>query len=496
LEYLTKLPEVFPSTSLPSSANITRLVNDNLIKKIGPRLYTKNLLDKPEVIVVRNIWNIVGIFAPGAVVSHRTALENRPSPEGIVFISGAYARTIKLPGLIIKQLEGPDATDTDLRYLKVLFLASTPRAFLENLMPSRERDQVSKTVGRAEIERRVTQIQRNQGSEELIKLLNDAKKIAPKLNLNEEYEILNEICESVMRIKRTRLYSPEAIGIAATTPYDANRSRIFDGIFANLSNFTPILRTDDSLDSDKKFSNIGFFDAYFSNYIEGTEFTVDEAMAIIFDQQIPALRPQDAKDILGTYRLSGNRHEMTVVPSDFEHFISLIKTRHSIIMAGRSPEIAGKFKTKNNKSGGTDFVDYDLVIGTLSQGYQRYEALKRPFSKALFMMFMIAEVHPFADGNGRLARVMMNAELISARQTRIIIPSVYRREYISSLNNLSQHNDSISFIRVMDYAQNFVSRCDVSDFDRLRAFLKEQNAFHDPDNFTKLIIPGTEQRQR
>ena len=30
------------------------------------------------------------------------------------------------------------------------------------------------------------------------------------------------------------------------------------------------------------------------------------------------------------------------------------------------------------------------------------------------MMFMMSEVHPFDDGNGRLARLMMNTELVSA----------------------------------------------------------------------------------
>ena len=29
-------------------------------------------------------------------------------------------------------------------------------------------------------------------------------------------------------------------------------------------------------------------------------------------------------------------------------------------------------------------------------------------------MFMMSEVHPFDDGNGRLAHLMMHAELVSA----------------------------------------------------------------------------------
>jgi hypothetical protein len=33
-----------------------------------------------------------------------------------------------------------------------------------------------------------------------------------------------------------------------------------------------------------------FFEAYFSNFIEGTEFAVDEAAAIIFENRIPKNR--------------------------------------------------------------------------------------------------------------------------------------------------------------------------------------------------------------
>ena len=37
---------------------------------------------------------------------------------------------------------------------------------------------------------------------------------------------------------------------------------------------------------------------------------------------------------------------------------------------------------------------------------------------------MVNEIHPFLEGNGRIARVMMNAELVRAKQTRMIIPNV------------------------------------------------------------------------
>ena len=37
---------------------------------------------------------------------------------------------------------------------------------------------------------------------------------------------------------------------------------------------------------------------------------------------------------------------------------------------------------------------------------------------------MVNEIHPFLEGNGRIARITMDAELVKAKQTRIIIPNV------------------------------------------------------------------------
>ena len=77
------------------------------------------------------------------------------------------------------------------------------------------------------------------------------------------------------------------------------------------------------------------------------------------------------------------------------------------------------------------------------------------------MMFLVAEVHPFADGNGRIARVMMNAELLSGGQTRIFIPSVLPQR-VRQRPEAADQLPAIppAFLRVMSYAQEFVSRID------------------------------------
>jgi fido (protein-threonine AMPylation protein) len=135
------------------------------------------------------------------------------------------------------------------------------------------------------------------------------------------------------------------------------------------------------------------------------------------------------------------------------------------------------------------FVARELVTGTLRQGFGMFQALEEPFARALFMMFLVAEVHPFMDGNGRMARVMMNAELVAGGQTRIFIPSVYRNEYIGSLKRLTNHCDPQGFTRVMDYAQQFVARIDFADLNGARQALADHNAFLDPADQVKLRMP-------
>ena len=172
--------------------------------------------------------------------------------------------------------------------------------------------------------------------------------------------------------------------------------------------------------------------------------------------------------------------------ASFEEFLALLKGRHAAIMEGRPEKLPERFKEQNSQAGATLFVTPELVAGTLRQGYGMYQALEDPFARALFMMFLVSEVHPFADGNGRIARVMMNAELLSGGQSRIFIPSVYRNEYVSALKRLTNYNDLVGFLRVMDFAQMFVSRIDFTDLVIAQHALTICDASQDPSDEVKL----------
>lgn len=157
-------------------------------------------------------------------------------------------------------------------------------------------------------------------------------------------------------------------------------------------------------------------------------------------------------------------------------------------MAGREDCAPGAFKILANRAGQTEFVDPKLVEGTLRYGFRLYIALKEPMAKAIFMMFMCSEVHPFIDGNGRVSRIMMNAELVKANETRIIVPTVFREDYILTLRRLSRQGDSLAFIKVMEKLQKFSHNLYGENFEELTEYLEQCSAFEEPEEGKLKIV--------
>ena len=121
--------------------------------------------------------------------------------------------------------------------------------------------------------------------------------------------------------------------------------------------------------------------------------------------------------------------------------------------------------------------------GTLRRGFEYYQALEHPFARALFMLFMISEIHPFTDGNGRISRVMMNAELVAADQSKIIIPTVFREDYLNALRRLTRRGDPSVIIRAMSRVRQFSANLIGDDFEATRKYLEECNAFKDGEGY-------------
>ena len=117
------------------------------------------------------------------------------------------------------------------------------------------------------------------------------------------------------------------------------------------------------------------------------------------------------------------------------------------------------------------------------KGFEYYQALESPFAKALFMLFMISEVHPFNDGNGRISRIMMNAELVHADQSKIIIPTVFREDYLNALRRLTRKGDPSVIVRAISRVRQFSANITGEDFVATKEYLEKCYAFKDGDGY-------------
>ena len=122
-------------------------------------------------------------------------------------------------------------------------------------------------------------------------------------------------------------------------------------------------------------------------------------------------------------------------------------------------------------------------------GGYHYLALRQPFARAVYIMFMISEIHPFLDGNGRLARIMMNAELVRGSQSKIIIPTVYRDDYLGALRKLTRQKAPKPYVRMMSRALEFSATIFGEDMGEMQNSLVESSAFMEHTEGKLKIIP-------
>jgi len=468
---------IFSSSDQKISKQTSKLEKNGKIRKIAQRIYSSNLIDQPEEIIRRNLFMVLGRLYPDAVLSHRSAFEFEPTDEGHIFLTYSYTKKVNLAGVVLRFLEGHKALPGDNQISGGLYASQRARAFLENLQPSKNVSGSAKCLPITTIENKLEHIIRINGEEELNNIRDKAREIAPELKMEREFERLNKIISALLTTHRPKiLSSPIAVARAFGFPYDPDRIKLFEDLFRELKTGEFKNRSDKNATAES-FRNFAFFESYFSNYIEGTVFEVDEAKKIVETNRPLPARNEDSHDVLGTYKIVSNRDEMSLTPATYDELLRMITCRHKILLDARPDKNPGLLKDRNNFAGLTAFVDFNLVKGTLIQSFDFYKALDHPFAKAAFIMFVLSEVHPFLDGNGRIARIMMNAEFVKAGHSKIIIPAVYRDDYLGALRKLTRQSDPKPYIKMLQRVAEFSENIYGDDYNEMLEYLRQCNSF-------------------
>ena len=471
------LPEIFR----PEDARwASRAAGRGEIRRLARGLYSTNLDEAPEQLVRRRWYDVAAAYYPDAVIVDRSAAAAGPAADGSLFLDvgerPVNPRPVELPGLTLRPRNGPGPIEGDAPFV-ALRLSSQPRMFLDNLRPSRARSGVRRTLARDEIEERLEGLARTRGEDALNELRDAARRIAPALGADVQMAELDRLVGALLGTRDAELRTPAARARRARMGYDPDRLALFETLRAELASQDFAVRAEPR-DPERLQA---FFEAYFSNWIEGTVFEVEEAEQIVFEGRVPAQRPADAHDIQGTFEAATDPSLRAVAAPDADAFEQFLKAAHRRVMAGRPDVQPGEYKERGNRAGMTFFVHPDLVRGTLREGFALQATLPRGLARATFAMFLVAEVHPFADGNGRVARLAMNAELSAASLCRIVIPLSYRDEYMAALRALTHNGTARPLWRMLDRAQRWASLMPWTGRERVLGEMRRTNALVTPD---------------
>ena len=485
-----------PSETQSESRRIRRMHQDGLVTKLANGLYFEDDGEPVETVLQREWASVVGFLVEGGVVADRTALEGKPirnpvSGTMVVFVSADRSRwTYSLPGLEINVRNGKGPLPGDIPY-RGTHLASVERKFLENLAPSRAKGGIARTVGQEEVEKQLDRICQHSGAEALNRIRDSAREVSRSLGLEKEFKVLDGIIGSLLRTKTAKLASKPASMRAKGSPIDNDCIERLALLATYMQERPPQeIRTADVTPARNVAGS--FIEAYFSNYIEGTEFLVDDAVEIVTEGRLPENRPKDGHDVQATYALIVEKPARAPSALSQDDFVDAVRSTHRMLMDARPEVNPGDFKSRPNKAGDTSFVHPDNVQGTLREGFAMLPALQSGFHRALFLHYLVSEVHPFADGNGRVSRIFMGRELTAAGLSRIVVPTIYRNDYLDSLRALTRRNEPSIFVRSLEFCQKVAAACSAETIPEAVKLWASAYAFCSDTRNARLEMPNPE----
>ncbi len=183
-----------------------------------------------------------------------------------------------------------------------------------------------------------------------------------------------------------------------------------------------------------------FFDleqTFSSNAIEGYSYTSSET-AILINLGLTA----GGKPLCDALAVEGLRHAykfMFEIVQKGDLTEENLKIMHTFLSGSlRNDGVAGKYRNCRVFASGyeREFLNYKKIDKEIQKLIYKYNVLKgstHPVVLAAKFHKDFVFIHPFADGNGRIARLAMNCILIKNELLPVAIPPINRNIYIDCL---------------------------------------------------------------
>ena len=188
---------------------------------------------------------------------------------------------------------------------------------------------------------------------------------------------------------------------------------------------------------------------YHSNAIEGNTLTLSETKVVLegitvggkkLREHLEVINHKEA--ILYIEEIIKNHEEL----SEWQ-----IKNIHSIVLKGILPENAGVYRKENVFISGAEHIppEYMQVPGQMTELIEWYlgEAQNlHAVERASILHSQFVKIHPFVDGNGRTARLLLNLELMKDGYVPIVIKKEERLTYYNALDTSHVNGEYSLFV--------------------------------------------------
>lgn len=223
--------------------------------------------------------------------------------------------------------------------------------------------------------------------------------------------------------------------------------RIFDlaKIQTKIANFSPTLRKQYY---EYLINNFGVLFTFHSNRIEGTNITLtlNDTKEILnnnydLNKIVDKNKQREINETLN--HQEAFKYIFEVLDKDID-IVTIINTLHQIIGSGII-DGAGSYKKRANylvNSNGEEinFTSPNLVFEKMEELRSSYETKWQNltvFERAIRLHMAVVNIHPFIDGNGRVARLIMNYELIKNNYPPININESQKLSYYSVIEEIN-----------------------------------------------------------
>lgn len=204
----------------------------------------------------------------------------------------------------------------------------------------------------------------------------------------------------------------------------------------------------------KLLEDIRLRHTYHSDAIEGNTLTLKETKLVLEEGVTIGGKPlkdhieirNDAEAFDLMIKLV---HEKKSISQD------IIQKIHEIVTKGILKD-SGKYRTGNIRITGSTATppSYPKIVKLMDEYIQNIKKIKiNPIKKAAFMHHKLVWIHPFYDGNGRVARLLTNFYLMKKGYPPIVLKKEERKKYYNTLNK-ADHGDLSSFANFIARAVN------------------------------------------